>query len=243
MRIDADGVHYRKLNARIRAALASGIKNIKIRNVIGQRFIGDSLDDTEARIEIEGTPGADMAAFMNGASLTVRGNVQDACGNTMNSGEIVIHGHGGDILGHSMRGGRIFVRGNVGYRVGIHMKAYGDTSPLIVVGGRAGSFLGEYMAGGVIVVLGLNSNKPLAGNFTGTGMHGGAIYLRGKIDKRSLGKEVAVASTDKKDAEVIENAVRDFCGYFRLGAKEILKKKFIKLYPHSARPYGNIYAY
>ena len=241
--IDAEGVHYRKLNTAVRAALKAGYGKIKIKNVCGQRFIGNSLSGANVNIEIEGTPGADMAAFMNGASVTVRGNVQDACGNTMNSGEVAIYGHSGDILGHSMRGGRIFVRGNVGYRVGIHMKAYKQTSPLIVIGGAAGSFLGEYMAGGNIIVLGLKDSHPLAGDFTGTGMHGGAIYLRGDIDRRTLGQEVAVSAPDEGDLKIIKDAVNAFCGHFKFSARKILKKKFIKLYPYSNRPYGKIYAY
>ena len=78
-----------------------------------------------------------------------------------------------------MRGGKILVRGNVGYRCGIHMKAYGENKPAIVIGGRAGSFLGEYQAGGTLVVLGLHTDgRPIVGNFCGTGMHGGEIYLR-----------------------------------------------------------------
>jgi len=59
------------------------------------------------------------------------------------------------------------------------MKQYKEKKPVIVIGGTAGSFLGEYLAGGIIIVLGLNSEDTVpVGDFCGTGMHGGKIYLR-----------------------------------------------------------------
>jgi glutamate synthase domain-containing protein 3 len=107
-------------------------------------------------IEIFGTPGNDLGAFMNGPRIIVHGNAQDGCGNTMNEGEIIIHGHAGDIIGLSARGGKIFVREDVGYRAGIHMKEYQGKKPVLVIGGTAQDFLGEYMAGGVLILLGLD---------------------------------------------------------------------------------------
>ena len=32
----------------------------------------------------------------------------------------------------------------------------------------------------------------LAGNYIGTGMHGGVIYIRGEMDPFQLGKEVSI---------------------------------------------------
>lgn len=82
--------------------------------------------------------------------------------------------------GYGMRGGRILVRDGCGWRVGIHMKQYGDKAPAIVIGGDVGSFLGEYMAGGVIVLMGT------AGPYLATGMHGGVIYLKHVLDERDI---------------------------------------------------------
>ena len=154
MRIDAAGLHYRRLNEMVREAVRDGAAEILLDNVNGQRYIGCGLK-SDVRITIEGVPGNDLAAFMDGLSITVMNNAQDGVGNTMNSGRVVIHGDAGDILGYSMRGGVILVKGDVGYRVGIHMKSYEDAVPVIVVGGRARDFLGEYMAGWVLVGLGL----------------------------------------------------------------------------------------
>jgi formylmethanofuran dehydrogenase subunit C len=162
--IDAVGLHYRELNARVKLAI-SECKNGKcpdiiLNNVLGHRYIGDGVKG-EVSIIVNGTPGNDMAAFMDGPQIEVFGNGQDGIGNTMNSGRIIIHGDCGDILGYSMRGGEIYVKGNVGWRSGIHMKSYLEKFPVIVIGGKAGDFLGEYMAGGIIILLGLDMEKEM----------------------------------------------------------------------------------
>ncbi|MFA5364902.1 MAG: hypothetical protein WC325_06955 [Candidatus Bathyarchaeia archaeon] len=210
-------------------------------NVYGQRYIGTDLKN-HVSIDIYGTPGNDLGAFMNGVDITVHGNAQDACGNTMDHGKIVVHGRAGDLLGHSMRGGKIFVRDDAGCRVGIHMKEYLDKRPVIVIGGTAQDFLGEYMAGGVLVVLGLNMKENVHdAKFVGTGMHGGTIYIRGEV--KHLGAEVAVSELNESDYRLLGSLVEEYCSYFGCDAKKIMENKFSKLTPVSSRPYGNLYAY
>jgi glutamate synthase domain-containing protein 3 len=242
--IDAKGIFYRELNAKLRKAVSNGTQKIELRNVYGQRYIGTDLDKP-VEIEIFGTPGNDLGAFMDNPRIIVHGNAQDGCGNTMNNGEIIIHGHAGDILGLSARGGKIFVREDVGYRAGIHMKEYQDKKPMVVVGGTAQDFLGEYMAGGVLILLGLNlkEGERHKANFIGTGMHGGAIYIRGDIEEFQLGKEVGVAELDENDHSVLKKLIGEFASHFDYNAEEILKHKFIKLFPLYLRPYGRLYAY
>lgn len=242
IKINADGVYYRDLNKILRNLNGDGIKKIEIKNVYGQRYIGTDLEGN-IEINIYGTPGNDLGAFMKGPKVVVYGNAQDGCGNTMDHGHIVIHGCAGDITGHSMRGGKIFIRDNVGYRGGIHMKEYLEKKPLLVIGGTAQDFLGEYMAGGVIVVLGLNLKEGEHHNtgFVGTGMHGGTIYVRGEV--RHIGKEVEVVDLEEKDRHLLRSLVGEFCKYFGFDAKKILDYKFNKLIPVSYRPYGRLYAY
>ncbi len=242
--IDASGIYYRELNARLRDVVSNGTEKIELRNVYGQRYLGTDLDKP-VEIEIFGTPGNDLGAFMNGPRIIVRGNAQDGCGNTMNEGEIIIHGHAGDIIGLSARGGSIFVREDVGYRAGIHMKEYQDKRPTLVIGGTSQDFLGEYMAGGVLIVLGLTlgEGEYHRARFVGTGMHGGVIYLRGNIEDYQLGKEVGVAELEETDCQLLEKYVGEFATYFDYDAREILKGQFIKLFPKWLRPYGRLYAY
>jgi glutamate synthase domain-containing protein 3 len=244
VKIDATGVLTRELNARLREATDNGIKKIELRNIYGQRYIGTDLGKA-VEIEIFGTPGNDLGSFMDGPKIIVRGNAQDGCGNTMNDGEIIVHGHAGDITGLAARGGKIFIRDGVGYRAAIHMKEYGDKKPVLVVGGTAQDFLGEYMAGGILIILGLNlkEGETHRANYIGTGMHGGVIYLRGSIADFQLGKEVGVAELDENDRLNLEIYVGEFASHFGYNAKEILKHKFIKLFPLYLRPYGRLYTY
>lgn len=245
VRVDADGLFYRDLNMLLRdTMLIHQPERIIISNVYGQRYIGTNMRQP-VKVEILGTPGNDLGAFMDGPVIEVFGNAQDGCGNTMNSGEIIIHGNAGDIAGFSARGGEILMKGNVGYRVGIHMKEYEDKRPTVVIGGTAQSFLEEYMAGGVLVVLGMGmgENEPHRANFIGTGMHGGVIYIHGRVEDHQLGKEVSQLGINDDDRRILEKHVSKFANYFGYSAEDILSAEFIMLLPLSHRPYGSLYAY
>jgi len=99
------------------------------------------------------------------------------------------------------------------------------------------------MAGGVLVVLGLNLKavKRLRAKFVGTGMHGGVIYVRGEISH--IGKEVEVKPVDKKDMDLIQSLVKEFCNYFDFNFDKVMQERFTKIVPVSNRPYGGLYAY
>jgi glutamate synthase domain-containing protein 3 len=241
LKINADGMYYKELNCLLRKGVCEGnAERIEIQNVCGQRYIGTDLDTT-MQIDVFGTPGNDLGAFMSGPKIVVHGSGQDASGNTMNEGQIIIEGHAGDLTGNSMRGGKIFVRDNVGYRVGIHMKQYQKKIPKIVIGHTAGDFLAEYMAGGVIVILGLDlkEGEKCKARFVATGMHGGVIYERGDILEPEMGTKTLPAG--KRDMQVIETLVKEYASHFGANAEEILKVKFKKILPLSKRPYEKLY--
>jgi len=242
--IDATGIPYRELNARLREAVENGAERIDLYNVCGQRYIGSGLHKP-VEIHIHGTPGNDLAAFMDGPRIIVHGNAQDGCGNTMNGGEVIIHGRAGDAIGYAMRGGKVFVRDDVGYRVGIHIKEYQEQRTIIVIGGTAQHFLGEYMAGGVLVVLGLSlapGERHIA-TYIGTGMHGGVIYVRGEIAPHQLGREVGCVPLDERDETLLRQLVGEYAAHFDRDPAAILDRPFTKLVPLSSRPYGRLYAY
>jgi glutamate synthase domain-containing protein 3 len=242
--IDAKDIYYRQLNEQIRAAVDGGAKELELLNVNGQRYIFNGIKGDDINLTVHGVPGQDMAAFMNGPTVRVIGNAQDGVGNTMDNGRIVIDGMAGDVLGYGMRGGRVLVRGDVGYRVGIHMKAYKDKIPALVIGGKAGDCLGEYMAGGVILLLGMFSKKPYApvcGRSLGTGMHGGTIYVRGKVPAEQLSFNLSEEPADADDRKIIAELVSDFAAEFDENPQRILDADFYKLKPISHRPYGNMY--
>jgi glutamate synthase domain-containing protein 3 len=242
LKIDAEGLYYRDLNCLLRQAICGDAERIEVHNVCGQRYIGTDLD-TNIQIDVYGTPGNDLGAFMNGPKLVIHGNAQDGCGNTMNEGQIIINGHAGDVTGHSMRGGKIFVRDYVGYRVGIHMKEYQRYIPQIVIGQTAGDFLAEYMAGGIILILGLNlkEGEKCNAKFVGTGMHGGVIYERGEILEPVNGTKIM--KVGKRDLKTIEGLVKQYASHFGADPKEIMAGKFKKILPVSKRPYEKLYSH
>jgi len=245
MEINAKDVYYKDLNEKIREAVAAGEKEINLLNVNGQRYIGDGISASGVTITINGIPGNDLAAFMDGPTIVVKGNAQDGIANTMNDGKIYVHGHAGDILGYGMRGGDIFVRDSVGYRVGIHMKGYENKVPRIIAGGSAGDFFGEYMAGGVLVLLGLNRNDgdSIVGDFCAAGIHGGVVFLRGEVESHKLGAEVAIEEPDENDTKLLDELVTEYCRAFKQDREKVLSKPFLKLFPFTSRPYGRLYAY
>jgi len=247
--IDALGLKHKELNDLLRETALKGATSITVQNVFGQRYIGTRLYlpnlAKKMEIKIAPYPGNDLGAFLNGHRLIVYGNAQDGVGNTMDDGEIIIHGRAGDIVAMSMRGGKIFIRDNVGYRAAIHMKEYTGKVPALVIGGTAQDFFGEYMAGGRVILLGLNlsKNERHKAHYIGTGMHGGVIYLRGRVEEYQLGKEVGIRALDSQDWETVGQYVSEFSGHFGFDPAEILQEKFQKLLPVTSRPYGKIYAY
>ena len=236
-KINAEGMHYKDLNDLVGSAAD---KDIVIENVLGHRYIGTSA--MNKNIEIHGVPGNALGAYLNNCRISVFANAQDATGDTMNSGEIVIHGNCGDAAGYGMRDGKILIKGSAGYRAGIHMKEYQSHVPVIVIGGKVGDFLGEYQAGGRIVVLGIEHESECpVGNFCGTGMHGGAIYIRSEHAPKGLPAQVQCDEATENDIEAIRSDVEEFAGNFGYGADELLKSHFFKLTPNTANPYKQLY--
>ena len=210
-----------------------------IQPCFGKRYIGCAMKD--GTITVGGTPGNALGAYLDGGTIVVKGNAQDAAGDTMNDGTIIIHGSAGDALGYAMRGGAIFVRGNAGYRTGIHMKEYQDKRPVIVIGGAVGSFLGEYLAGGLIVVLGIGSTDVPVGNFTGTGMHGGKIFIRTDRALTALPAQVTGEIAGEDDLREIAPCIARFAGYFGADADALTRDRFYVLKPNAKNPYTQLY--
>ncbi|MCL2002630.1 MAG: glutamate synthase [Oscillospiraceae bacterium] len=210
-----------------------------INNCFGKRYIGCAMKD--GTVTVNGTPGNALGAYLDGGTIVVNGNAQDAAGDTMNDGKIIVYGSAGDALGYAMRGGSIFVRGNAGYRTGIHMKEYKDKKPAIIIGGSVGSFLGEYLAGGLIVVLGLGSDDIPVGNFAGTGMHGGKIFIRTEKELTSLPAQVTAELAGAEDMEELAPYLSEFAGYFGPDANTLMRDRYYVLKPNAKNPYTQLY--
>jgi len=244
-------ISYKELNASIRSSIKNNQRRIKLVDILGQRFIGAGLECTEKdpiEIEINGIPGNDLGIFMDGPTITVKGNAEDQVGNTMNNGSIVIEGDCRDVAGLSMRGGKIFVKGNAGYRIGIHMKEYQSQIPIIILGGAGKEFFGEYMAGGILLALGLkfenfhvvNLERAVSPNL-GSGIHGGKIYIRGDVPDAYLGVGATKTRFSEEDIKFLLPIISEFSKYFKIDEDFILEKAFTKIIPGSHRPFAGYY--
>jgi glutamate synthase domain-containing protein 3 len=80
--ICAEGLNHKELNDAKRNT--QGICMIDA--CCGQRFIAAGMSGRD--IEIQGIPGNALGAYLNGGTLTVLANAQDAVGDTMNEGKI-----------------------------------------------------------------------------------------------------------------------------------------------------------
>lgn len=234
MEISAKNRTYKELNELIKAADG----DVVVTDALGERFIACGLSDKT--VTVVGTPGNALCAYLDGARVEVFGNGQDAVGDTMNDGTVVIRGSVGDALGYAMRGGKIYVQGDAGYRLGVHMKEYNDKKPVIIIGGTAGSFLGEYMAGGIIAVLNLKNEKAAVGNFTGVGMHGGKIFIRGELDA-VLPPQVKCEKAKKGDLELIKGYLNEYASEFGLDGEKLAGDEYYILTPDSTNPYKRLY--
>lgn len=207
---------------------------------LGQRYIG--AGQSEGTIILNEVPGNALGAYLDGANIIVNCSAQDATGDTMNAGEITIHGSTGDAAGYAMRGGAIYVQGDAGYRAGIHMKEYKEKVPVLVIGGRTGSFLGEYQAGGIIVVLGIGSeDRQPVGNFCGTGMHGGRIYLRTAHLPKDLPEQVVAHKATEEDMQIAAPLIQNYAEKFGADAESLLRDEYYVLRPNTQNPYKQLY--
>ena len=239
MKLDTSGIYYQQLNEIIRS---SEDRDVELTNVCGQRYI--ACAEKARRFVVRGTPGNGLAQYMDGATVEVYGNCQEAVGDTMNDGEVIIHGSCGDACAYGMRGGRILIRDDVGYRAGIHMKAYMDRQPVLIVGGTAGSFLGEYLAGGLIAVLGIGANGAYPCRFfCGTGMHGGKIFLRCDEAPAGLPRQVLIREMTAEDRAQLAPHVEAYCAAFGGDADALLDQRFFVLTPNPQAGYRQLYTF
>jgi glutamate synthase domain-containing protein 3/thioredoxin reductase/Pyruvate/2-oxoacid:ferredoxin oxidoreductase delta subunit len=241
-RIEVGKMHYRDLNFQIRKKIQEGVRHFILENVTGQRYIGASLDP-DVLLEVRGIPGQDLGVFNGGAKIIVYGNAQDGVGNTMNGGSIVVHGSVGDIPGHMVRNGKIFVKGSAGFRAGIMMKEYGSKHPVMIIGETIGDYVGEYMAGGTIIILGcgLQNHMSPVSRHVASGMFGGEIYVRGKIEKTQLGAGAVMAEARDVDIDSIRSYLAEYASEFEMDTEEIMQGKFFIIRRAGQRPYGNLY--
>lgn len=215
----------------------------------GERFLAAAAP-RGTRFAFAGPTGNCLANALDGGEVVVHGNVADDVADAMLSGRVVVHGDARDVLAQAMQGGLVLVRGSAGNRVALEMREFEDTVPALVVGGGVDDYLGEYMAGGVAVALNLvegpdgltteGAPARATGRFVGTGMVGGAIYVRGNVadedvalpgveSKYARRPSIARRALSSGDFARVGSAIEAFCAAFHVAPhvrESILASRF-----------------
>ena len=91
-------------------------------------------------------------------------------------------------------------------------------------------------------MLGLHTDgRPIVGNFCGTGMHGGEIYLRCDKLPSALPAQVRAEKLERFPAGDAEKLVREWCAAFGEDAEKLLASPCWRLSPNAENPYKQMY--
>lgn len=222
---DVDSDHYcthpaqhdlsKTLDARLIEQFATNLESgapatvaLPIRNVdrtagtmlgseVTRRFGPDGLPDDTLTVELTGTAGQSLGAFLpRGITLNLTGDANDYVAKGLSGGRIIVKPDedspaqapgakvqviAGNTIGYGATSGECYLRGRVGERFGVR-----NSGALFVVEG-AGDHACEYMTGGRVVILGRTGRNVAAG------MSGGIAYL--------LDVEVAKVNPELVDVE------------------------------------------
>ncbi|TDC89652.1 glutamate synthase large subunit [Saccharopolyspora aridisoli] len=145
---------------------------------VSRRFGGDGLPDDTIHVELEGSAGQSLGAFLPaGVTLDMVGDANDYVGKGLSGGRIVVRPDpksafraedqviAGNVIGYGATSGEIFLRGQVGERFAVR-----NSGAQLVCEG-VGDHAFEYMTGGRAIVLGGT------GRNVGAGMSGGIGYV------------------------------------------------------------------
>ena len=156
-----------------------------------------------------------------------------------------MHGSAGDAAGYGYAGRADSVwRGSAGYRAGIHMKAYQEKKPLPDRRRlRRAAFWASTTPAELIVVLGLDlgGDAPIVGNFCGTGMHGGKIFLRCDALPPDLPAQVSAHRASESDLTEIRPYLERYEAAFSVDLNLLMKEPFWILTPNAKNPYHQLY--
>lgn len=188
---------------------------IHISGHIGQ-FSGDRVD---AERIYHGTLGSYGASYTSGVgSFELYGCAEQNAFEASSIRQVIIHGNVSMMFGNSYKGQVALVRGRADTRAFQQLRPYAGHEPVAIIGENAGTYAFKMMSGGVGMVLGLSQlgredrDTPFVGEFLGTGMVGGRIYVRGNvpdthIKRPALQLDIIAHFADLKDQALISEDV------------------------------------
>jgi glutamate synthase domain-containing protein 2/ferredoxin/glutamate synthase domain-containing protein 1 len=121
--------------------------------VNGQRLLSTAVmgktGTPDVEIDIYGTPGEYLGAFMQGGTIRVHGNSQNFTAMCMHSGNLYVFGNAGKVCGYASKGGKVFILGNINDRAWTN--SVNDTrcqNLQVHILGSASKYAGESLMGG-----------------------------------------------------------------------------------------------
>ena len=172
------------LAAYLGQAHAAGWRRFLLTRVRGQRLLSTAVmgrgDTDDVVIDIHGTPGEYLGAFMQGGLIRCHGNAQNFTAMVMHHGRLEIYGNAGKVCGYASKGGSVWILGDIVDRAWTNSVNDPRCQDLEVnVFGSASKYCGESLMGGNFVFAGLEwagqgrlrlQDRP----FRGTKLLGGA---------------------------------------------------------------------
>ncbi|HRX51425.1 MAG TPA: glutamate synthase-related protein [Candidatus Krumholzibacteria bacterium] len=138
----------------------AGWRRFVLHHVLGQRLISTAVmgrgDTDDVVIDIHGTPGEYLGAFMQGGLIRCHGNAQNFTAMGMHHGTLEVYGNAGKVCGYASKGGRVMILGDVVDRAwtnSVNDPRCQDLS--INIFGSASKYCGESLMGGDFVFGGL----------------------------------------------------------------------------------------
>jgi glutamate synthase domain-containing protein 3 len=171
--IDCNDRPTRELNREVRAAIAAGVRSIRLANPMARHNLGVALPEGVTLV-IDGPAGYYPGGLNDGATVEVKGGAGWGAAESMRDGTVVIDGDAGNAVAASIRGGTVVVRGDASTRAGIALK--GGT---LVVGGNAGPQAAFLAQKGSVIVCGDAHDGVAESMYDATVFVGGSIGERG----------------------------------------------------------------
>jgi glutamate synthase domain-containing protein 3 len=141
---------YQRINQEVAHLLDTGHRRIRLAEVAGQRLLLSGLKGGWAgTIEVDGTPGPDLASGLDAPGLTilVMGSAGVGTGSGLEAGRLLVMRDVSEAVGAGQRGGLIVVCEAAGHRAGLRQA--GGTLVLL---GPVGRLAGDRRSGGRLVL-------------------------------------------------------------------------------------------
>jgi len=177
---------------------------------VTRRYGGAGLPDDTVRIELTGSAGQSLGAFLPpGITIDLVGDANDYVGKGLSGGRLIVRPSpdatfvaednviAGNTILYGATAGEVFLRGRVGERFAVR------NSGATAVNEGVGDHAFEYMTGGRVVVLGPTGRNMAAG------MSGGIAYVLGLDDSQVNMAMVSLQKPNPDDLAWLKDTVGD----------------------------------